>query len=218
MTSPGGGLLWDVLLLALGIFVTVFVLQRYFEDREKRRWGPARRYMYRQLDSDADWLLSLLPPEIQERKPRAGYGLGTRGPIDYEQERDFGRRLTQMRPAQLAAATEEFANDPYHLERFKRSLDAKLGYTGAVFLAQEPELNRILSELQGWMDGFEVELKFYREARKSVVKNAGSLVFDQACVRLKQMIFTGNWLRRWLLAQATEVEPSSRSAVRHVHR
>jgi hypothetical protein len=162
--------------------------------------------MYRQLNSDVDWLLGLLPPDIRERKPRVGYGLGTKGPIDYEQERDFGRSLAMMRPARLAAATEEFANNPHHLERFKQSLDTKLGYTGAVFLAQEPVLNRILSELQGWMAGFEGDLKGYREARKSVVRGAGSLMFDQACVRLKQMILTGNGLRRWLLAQATEIE------------
>ena len=202
-------MLWDVFLLALGIYVTVWVLRRYFDRQEEKRWRPARGYMYRQLDRDADWLLGWLPPDIRARRPRGGYGLGTRGPIDHGQERDFGRSLTMMRPARLAAATEEFANNPHHLDRFKQDLDAKLGYTGAVFLAQEPELNRILSELQGWMAGFEGDLKGYREARKSVVVGAGSLMFDQACVRLKQMILTGNWLRRWLLAQATEIEPSN---------
>ena len=206
LTSPVGSLLWDVFLLALGIYVTVWVLQRYFDGQEEKRWRPARQYLHRQLDSDADWLLGLLPPDIRERQPRGGYGLGTRGTIDHRQERDFGRSLTMMRTARLAAATEQFANDPYLLERFKQSLDTKLGYAGAVFLAQEPELNRILSELQDRMSGFEGHLKGYREARKSVA-GAGSTVFEQACVHLKQMIIAGNWLRRWLLAQATEIEP-----------
>ena len=209
LTSPGGSLLWDVFLLALGIYVTVWVLQRYFDRQEENRWLPARQYLYRQLDSDADWLLELLPPDMQARRPRVVYGFGMRGAIDYEQERDFGRSLTMMRAARLAAATEQFANNPYLLERFKQSLDTKLGYTGAVFLAQEPELNRILSELQEWMAGFEGHLKGYRETRKSVVAGAGSIMFEQACVHLKQMILTGNWLRRWLLAHATEIEQSS---------
>jgi hypothetical protein len=164
--------------------------------------------MYRQLDSDADWLLRLLPRDIGERKPKVGYGFGTRGPIDYEQEHDFGRKLRQMRPARLAAATEQFANSPYLLERFKAELDNKLGYTGAVFLAHEPDLNRMLSELQYWMASFEGNLKGYRKARDSVVPGAGSLMFDQACVHLKQMIVVGSWLRTWLLAQATEIKPS----------
>jgi hypothetical protein len=138
ITAPGGGLLWDVFLQALGIVFTVVILRRYFENREKRRWRPARQYMYRQLDSDADWLLGLLPPDIQERKLRVGYGLGMRGPIDYEQERDFGRKLTMMRPARLAEVTEQFANNPYLLVRFKQSLDDKLGYTGAVFWLRSP--------------------------------------------------------------------------------
>ena len=209
MTSPGGSLLWDVFLLALGIYVTVWVLQQYFDRQEENRWLPARQYLYRQLDSDADWLLELLPPDIQARRPRVGYGLGTRGAIDHGQERDFGRSLTMMRATRLTDVTEQLANEPRFLERFKQSLDTKLGYTGAVFLAQEPELNRILSELQEWMAGFEGHLKGYREARKSVVAGAGSIMFEQACVHLKQMIVTGNWLRTWLLAQATEIEQSS---------
>jgi hypothetical protein len=216
LTSPGGGLLWDVFLLALGIYVTVVILRRDFEDRERRRWRPARQYLYRQLDSDADRLLGLLPPDIRARRPGVGYGLGTRGAIDHGQERDFGRSLTMMREARLAAATEEFANNPYLLERFKQSLDTKLEDTGAVFLAQEPELNRILSELQDWMSGFEGNLKGYREARKSVAAGAGSIMFEQACVHLKQMIVVGSWLRAWLLEQATEIElPNPDSARDH---
>ena len=82
LTSPGGNLLWDVFLLALGIFVTVFILQRYFDRQEEIRWRPAKQYMYRQLDSD--WLLGLLPPDIRERRPKVGHGFGTRGAIDYE--------------------------------------------------------------------------------------------------------------------------------------
>jgi hypothetical protein len=71
LTSPGGSLLWDVFLLALGIYVTVWVLQRYFDRQEENRWLPARQYLYRQLDSDADWLLELLPPDMQARRPTA---------------------------------------------------------------------------------------------------------------------------------------------------
>jgi hypothetical protein len=209
LTSPARDLPWDIFLQALGIFFTVVILRRYFEDRERRRWRPARQYMYRQLDSDADWLLGLLPPDIRERRPRVGYGFGMRGAIDYEQERDFGRSLAMMREARLTDVTEQLANEPRFLDSFKQSIDTSLGYTGAVFLAQEPELNKILSELQYWISGFEAHLEGYREAHKSAVAGAGSIMFEQACVHLKQMILTGNWLRTWLLAQATEIEQSS---------
>ena len=73
LTSPAGGLLWDVFLAALGIYITVVILQRYFQDRENRRWRPARQYLYDQLYSDADWLLGLLPRDVRERQPRVGY-------------------------------------------------------------------------------------------------------------------------------------------------
>jgi len=90
---------------------------------------------------------------------------------------------------------EQFANNPNLLDGFKQSLDTSLGYTGAVFLAREPELNKILSELQEWVSGFEGNLRGYREARESGVAGAGSIAFEQACVSLKQMIIMGNQLR-----------------------
>jgi hypothetical protein len=114
-----------------------------------------------------------------------------------------------MRAARLADVTEQLANEPRFLDSFKQSIDTSLGYTGAVFLAQEPELNKILSELQEWISGFEAHLEGYRKARESVVAGAGSIMFEQACVHLKEMIVMGNRLRRWLLAQATEAKPSN---------
>jgi len=42
LTSPGGSLLWDVFLLALGIYVTVVILQGNFDRQEEKRWRPAR--------------------------------------------------------------------------------------------------------------------------------------------------------------------------------
>jgi hypothetical protein len=209
LTSPGGSLLWDNFLLALGIYVTVVILQRYFDRQEEKRWRPARQYMYHQLFSDADWLLGLLPSDLREQRPKVAYRFGSRDAINYRHERDFGSTLTRLRAARLRDVTEQFANNPNLLDGFKRSLDTSLGYTGAVFLAREPELNKILSELQEWMLNFEDNLKGYRGARGSGVAGAGSIAFDQACVSLKQMIVMGYQLRTWLLEQATEIEPSN---------
>lgn len=53
LTSPGGGLFWDILLLALGIFVEVVVLQQYFDRQGEKRCRSAKRYLYRQPSRDA---------------------------------------------------------------------------------------------------------------------------------------------------------------------
>jgi hypothetical protein len=53
LTSSGGNLLWDFFLQALGILFTVVILQRYFEEREEKRWRPARQDLYRRLFSHA---------------------------------------------------------------------------------------------------------------------------------------------------------------------
>jgi hypothetical protein len=209
LTSPGGNLLWDVFLLALGIFVTVVILQRYFDRQEEIRWRPARQYMYRQLLSDADWLLRLLPSDLREGQPEVEYGYGPRRGTDHRYGRDFGRSLARLNAARLSDVAEQFANDPTLLDGFKRSLNTSLAYTGVVVLAREPELNKILSELQEWMSGFEGNLKGYREARESGVRGAGSMAFKQACVSLKQMIIMGYRLRCWLAEGTAKIKPSS---------
>jgi hypothetical protein len=73
LASPGGNLLWDLFLLALGIFLTVVILQRYFEHREEMRWLPARQYLYHSLFSEVNGLVELLPRELLEERPRAWY-------------------------------------------------------------------------------------------------------------------------------------------------
>ena len=83
-------------------------------------------------------------------------------------------------------------------------------YARTVVLAREPELNKILSELQEWLSGLEGNLKGYREARESGVRGAGSMAFKQACVSLKQMMTMGYRLRWWLAERTTKIKPSSR--------
>jgi hypothetical protein len=75
LTSPGGGLLWDIFLLALGICITVFILQRYLERQEEKRWRPARRDLYRRLFSHADWLIRMVPRDVRGGWPK-GRGAG----------------------------------------------------------------------------------------------------------------------------------------------
>ena len=104
---------------------------------------------------------------------------------------------------------EQFANDSTPLEWFKQSLDTSLAYTGAVVLAQEPELSKILSELQEWISGLEGNLRDYREARNSGISGAGSIPFQQACISLKEMMIMGYRLRSWLAERTARIEPSN---------
>jgi hypothetical protein len=209
LTSPGGGLLWDVFLLALGIYVTVVILQRYFDRQEEKRWRPARQYLYRQLISHTDWLLNLMPSDPRERQPGVEHRVGPRRGTTNRYGRDFGRSLARLNARRLSNMVEQFANNPRLLEVFKQNFDTSLGYAGAVFLAREPALNKMLNELQEWILRFEGNLEGYREARKSGVAGAGSIAFQQACVSLKEMMRMGYRLRSWLAERTAEIKPSS---------
>jgi hypothetical protein len=209
VASPGGGMLWDVFLLALGIYVTVWVLQRYFDRQEERRWRPAKQYLYGQLVSHTEWLLKLMPSHPREVQAEEEHEVGARRGATNRYGPDFGRSLSRLNAKRLSNVVEQFANNPRLLDVFKQNLDTSLGYAGAVFLAREPELNKMLNELQEWTLRFEGNLEGCREARESSVPHAGSIAFQQACVSLKEMMLMGYRLHSWLAERTAEFKPST---------
>ncbi len=158
-------MLWDIFLQVLGIFFTVVILQRYFEHREEMRWHPARQYLYQQLFMDADWLLGLLPGDLRKGWPRATFRFRSGSCLSNRYGSAFMKSVVRLNVLRLREVVDGFADDPTLLDSFKQALDTSLGHTGAVFLASEPELNRIISELRRWMSSFEVSLETYRKAR-----------------------------------------------------
>jgi hypothetical protein len=208
--SPGGNLLWDVLLQALGIFFTVVILQRYFAHREEMRWHPARQYLYRQLFSYANRLIGLLPNHVREGWPMAAYQFGYASHLSPRYDSAFMRSVIGLDVWLLKDAATQFADDPTLLDDLNNELDSTLGHTAAVFLAIEPELNRIISELRGWISNFEGSLEIYRRARQSGMDPArvgGSSAIEQACINLREVIIVGSQLRFWLAGRADEIRP-----------
>jgi hypothetical protein len=212
LSSPGGNLLWDLSLQALGILFTVVILQRYFEHREEMRWLPARQYLYQQLFGDVNWLIGLLPTEYREGRPLAWFQFGDRSYGTEAYDRSFAEELWSLDVSVLYEGVKQFADRPDVLESFKRTLDDTLGHSAAVFLAREPELNRLLGALREHVTRFEGSLEVYREARKSGWDPAavvGSSAIQQAGINLKELIIQGYLLGSWLAARADSVRTHS---------
>jgi hypothetical protein len=213
LASPGGNLLWDLFLLALGIFLTVVILQRYFEHREEMRWLPARQYLYYQLFDAANWLVGLWPRESSEERSPVWYRFGYISYSADELGSSFGREVSSAAnvPA-LYDRVRQFAEDPELLDSFKQDLDNTLAHSAAVFLAREPKLNVLISQLREHISHFEGSLEIYREAQESghdpaAAVGLGSSAIHQAGITLQMVILTAYQLRTWLASRADTVEP-----------
>lgn len=212
LTSPGGSLLWDFALQAAGIVFTVVILQRYFERQEERRWLPARQYLYYELFGDVDWLVRLLPRGYLEGRPRVWIQFGDRSYGTESMDRSLAKDLRSLDVSVLYEGVKEFADRPDLLNSFKQGLDNTLGHSAAVFLAREPELNRLIGALREHISHFEGSLEVYRGARESGVDPAavvGSSAIRQAGITLKELIIQGHLLLSWLAARADSVRPHS---------
>ena len=208
LASPGGSLLWDLFLEALGILITVVILQRYLEYREERRWLPARQHLYQQLFEDADWLVGLLK-EYRER-PLVWYRFGYSSYGSKDLDQPFAKRLYALRISALYDHVKTFTDQPDVLDDFKQTLDTHLAHSAAVFLAREPELNTLIARLREQISHFEGSLEIYREARESgkdPAAFAGSSAIEQAGITLKELIISAYQLRAWLADHADSVEP-----------
>jgi hypothetical protein len=210
--SPGGNLLWDLLLQALGIFVTVVILQRYFEHREEMRWRPARQDLYRRLFSHANWLIGMLPSDVRVGWPQTWYKFGY-GSVGGKADPAFTGSIRRLQAMRLKDAVEGLVDDPSLLEGFEQNVDATLQHSAAIFLARDPQLNRILAELREWISRVKGILEAYREVRGSGKDPAKwpplSPVSKQACVQLRELIIEANILQSWLAVRADEVGSSN---------
>jgi len=174
------------------------------------RWRPARQHLYKQLFEDANWLVEFGLRGHREELPdvwyRFGYiSYGTKG-----LDRSFAKKLSALPVSALYEEVKAFADEPDMLASFKRELDADLEHSATIFLAREPELNRLIGQLREHISYFEGSLEIYREARASgrdPAARLGSSAIDQAGIALKEVIFSAFWLRSWLAEHADSVEP-----------
>ncbi len=210
LSSPGGNLVWDLFLFVLGIFFTVVILQRYFEQREEMRWRPARQNLYFQLFGDVEWLLGLLPSDVLEWDPRVAYRFGHASHLSEDLDSAFTRKLASLDVATLRSLARELADNPELLEGFKRGLNDTLQHSAAVFLAREPELNRRISRVREHVSRLEGSLEIYRETQgtgRDPARIAGSSAIEQVCIALKMLMIEAYGLRSWLADRADEVRP-----------
>ena len=207
LASPLGNLVWDLVL----VLATVALIPLVLAVLERRRWRPARQFMYSRLFRRADYLVGLLPQERRSNLGRAAY---TFGPDSYSTnafKEDFMDALTQMDASEFEERIRELARKPELMDSFERGLDDALGPWAATFLAREPELNRLISEVRERLSAFNAALERYRRAPTSTQSPSRSDfhvdTMEQAYLALYRLVLVAYELRRWLADQADRVDP-----------
>jgi hypothetical protein len=100
------------------------------------------------------------------------------------------------------------ADQPNLVDMVEQQLDNTLEHSAAVFLAREPDFNRLIGALREHITRFRGSLEVYREARASGLDPAaivGSSAIEQAGINLRELIIQGYLLRQWLIAHADSV-------------
>jgi len=146
LASPGGNLLWDVLLQALGIFITVFVIQRWIEKREEKRWLPLKNVTYMLLFSTTEKLVRELSPHYHGESRVSIYYFGDRMSAS-SVPKEFGEKLLTTDSTRFIKRAKEITEQrPDLLSDVYQDLRADVA-RGSVALAREPELSKLLADL-----------------------------------------------------------------------
>lgn len=146
LTTPEGNLVWDLVLQALAIVITVFVIQRWIDKREEKRWLPLKQVTYMLLSVITDRLIRDLAPKEPEEQRMYIYYFGDRQGYSsvYEEYMDeilsMDVRSFVDRTTEISENHSELLSDTY--QEFRDHFDR-----GSVALAREPEISRMLADL-----------------------------------------------------------------------
>jgi hypothetical protein len=163
LASHLGAVLWDLILQAVTIFITVWVIEKWLERREERRWRPARQILYSQLFDKADSLVRLLPWESWSGHGSAWYHFaGARSYGTKVFGEDFTDSLWRIDASEFEKRVQELAGKPELMASLEQGFDNTLGPWTGVFLAREPELNKLINEVRERFSGFQTTLERYR--------------------------------------------------------
>jgi hypothetical protein len=207
LASPLGNLVWDVVL----VVATVVLIPLVLAGLEKRRWHPARQFLYSRLLRTADDVVGHLPEERKSSLGRAAYQFGPNNYSTWQFDEGFIDDLAQMDAAEFEERVKELAGKPELVGSWQRKFDDLLGTSAGVFLAREPELNRLIYEVTEHLSDFDATLERYRSDPTSTQSPSASDyhvdAMEQAYIQLHRLVLSACELRRWLANHADRVRP-----------
>jgi hypothetical protein len=207
LASPQGNLVSDLALTVAAVVLIPLVLWY----QEQKRWRPARQFLYARLLEKAEFLVGLLPPQRLRNVRRASYTFGTRSYGTWAFEPDFITDITNMDVAEFEWRVDELTGKPELIESFQAGFDDLLGTSAGIFLARDPELNRLINEVSAELSRFVAALEWYRTNPTSTRSPSYSDFHvdtrEQACIALHLLVLAAYRLRQWLVGQADRVVP-----------
>jgi hypothetical protein len=185
--TPLGNLITNGALEVAGILLTVFLVQRWVDKREVRRWLPLKHQMYASLLNTTDTLvLKLSPHQPSERHKLAYYFGDSHGISSFTEE--FGEELLSMGSESFDDQTSRVITEAPNLvqEAYQEFRDNR--ESAPFLLFREPEFSSLMANL---------DLAFRMALDELKASN------------LRFVAQSAYWLHKWLCTQATADEPVS---------
>jgi hypothetical protein len=200
-----GNVLTDVVLQVLWFLVTVTVVKWYFDRQEELRWLPAKQNLYVQLFITSTGIVDGLTKSARWEEPHPGvfipkgewemiwYRFGQASLNTFSMQ-DFYSMLTEsMNKADFENVAKTYVERPELLEAHQDQLRRALGPWSDVFLGRDPELNRLVNDLDKRLSETAAKFKFY---------GRGSDTLEQVGVSLHILSHSAYALSSWLANHA----------------
>jgi hypothetical protein len=207
-----GTVLWDLFLVALTIGITVFVIDRSIERREESRWVPARNRAYFRVLFVIPWLMNQVPDHRRSGLRRLIYRFGSHSVSSFDYGADFMRAVSKMDLREFEPVVAYWCQSAEQITQFQQIVERLSEPEIAVFMAREPELGRLIGVIRERVLQTTAAFRLYyqdasegRRGRQVGLMHVDTM--EQACIRLREIVFAAYYLIRWLGDQADSVEP-----------
>lgn len=185
---------------AIGIVITVLVINKILERREEARWRPTKQNLYFPLFNAAESLVTSLTPRLVCQSSVFMYQFDESGGIP--------SRLTNCRAEFDGLGWETFhgpaaillRDRPRLLFDQRRELNVLLGQSAAI-MDREPELNRLVTRLNTQLDLAIEEVD--QQLASATTEGPGEDAAKQVAIWTQYLAHDAYDLWEWLADQAT---------------
>lgn len=185
---------------AIGIVITVLVINKILNRRGESRWHPTNQNLYYPLFNVAESLVTKLTPRLECQSSVFVYGFGEAGGVP--------SRLTNCRTEFDDLSWETFIgpaaivirDQPQLLSNQRRELNVMLGQATGV-MAREPELSRLVTRLNTQPDRAIEEVD--EQLASTTVEGPSEDAPQQVAIWTKFLATDAYDLWEWLAGQAT---------------
>jgi hypothetical protein len=185
---------------AVGILVTVMIINKILERREEARWRPTKQYLYSSLSSKAESLVTYLTPRLECQSEAFMYEFGESGWVP-SRLTNCRAEFDEMDWVMFHGSAAMLLRDlPQLLLNRRRELNILLGQSGPI-MATEPELSRLVTQLNTSLN-YAIE-EINAQLASATTEGLGREAVEQVAIWIQPLAHDAYDLWEWLADQAT---------------